>query len=52
MCHTCSLLVSKIKAPSSGAFTRNFAMIFLEIGVPRLDPSVKARLGLQIIEGE
>jgi hypothetical protein len=45
------MLVSKVKDGGAGAFTRNFAMIFLELGVPRLDGPSKTRLGMEILHG-
>lgn len=45
------MLLSKIRFASSGAFTKNFALVFLELGVPRLPPAAKARLALEILQG-
>jgi len=47
----CDILLIKARAPTAGAFTRNFALVFLEIGCPRLPPQGKSELGQALLLG-
>lgn len=47
----CAVLLAKARAPEAGAFTRNFSIVFLEIGCPRLPPAAKGQLGQALLVG-
>ena len=47
----CDILLAKARAPNAGAFTKNFALVFLEIGCPRLPPQGKSVLGQALLVG-
>ena len=49
-----SLLIDLVSSPSSSAFTKNFALAFLDLGVPRLvanDDKTQVALHLMRVKG-
>ncbi|EKU21929.1 heat domain-containing protein, partial [Nannochloropsis gaditana CCMP526] len=47
----CDVLLEKARSPVNGAFTKNFALVFLEIGCPRLPAEAKNALGWALLVG-
>ncbi len=47
----CAAVLERARAVGSGVFTKNFAQVFLEVGVPRLDAEGKGRLARALLVG-
>lgn len=47
----CTAVLERARAPGSSVFTKNFAHVFLEVGVPRLGPEAKGELARALLVG-
>lgn len=47
----CAAVLARARAAGSGAFTKNFAQVFLEVGAPRLDAEGKSKLARALLVG-